>query len=174
MPLENFPYKEKDFSGSYTSLIAHFMCRLHLTSALIVEISGFKYAENFFYGKTYRVFRCRRSNGSRLIRGPNSNSFHMKQETLNTWRKYQSRRPKNMLREFGSCEDKSYTTVDLTCTDYSMYKHECIPNRVIRLGGTHHANHAHLFTVSFSFSRAHAIRPIMYMTHFDAIWLGIS
>lgn len=36
----------------------------------------------------------------------------------NTWRK-QYRRSKNMLKDFGSCEEKIYPTVDLSCADYS-------------------------------------------------------
>lgn len=54
---------------------------------------------------------------------PDNNMIDMIDEPpINKWRK-QHRRSKNMLKDFGSCEDKMYPTVDLTCTDYS----ECLP-----------------------------------------------
>ncbi|XP_025832340.1 atrial natriuretic peptide-converting enzyme-like [Agrilus planipennis] len=59
-------------------------------------------------------------NSSRLLNGSNLNS-ELVQENTALWWMHQNRRSKNLLREFSSCKG-SYTTVDLTCTNFRCGK----------------------------------------------------
>ncbi|XP_044256972.1 atrial natriuretic peptide-converting enzyme isoform X1 [Tribolium madens] len=62
------------------------------------------------------------SNGSRLLRGTDINISPPIQETTAIWRMNQNKRPKNMIREFGSCNGTTYPTVALNCTNYMCGK----------------------------------------------------
>ncbi|KAF5288658.1 hypothetical protein FQR65_LT11971 [Abscondita terminalis] len=62
------------------------------------------------------------SNGSRLLKGKDINISRPVQETIAIWRMHQNKRPKNMLREFGSCTGTAYPTVDLVCTNHMCGK----------------------------------------------------
>lgn len=66
----------------------------------------------------YKIHR-RNSNGSRLLRGTDINISPQIQETTAIWRMNQNKRPKNLIREFGSCNGTTYPTVALNCTNYS-------------------------------------------------------
>ncbi|KAG5864167.1 hypothetical protein JTB14_005533 [Gonioctena quinquepunctata] len=61
------------------------------------------------------------TNYSRLLRGVDiqSPTIH---DTTAIWRFNQHKRPKNLLREFASCTDKTYPTVDLSCMNYMCGK----------------------------------------------------
>lgn len=63
-------------------------------------------------------------NSSRLLAGTDIQSPPL-HETTAIWRMSQTQRPTNLLREFGSCNATSYTTVDLSCSDYSTFSN-CI------------------------------------------------
>ncbi|GJQ67502.1 SCRASP2 [Trypoxylus dichotomus] len=58
------------------------------------------------------------NNGSRLIKVSDSSVYYSMQETTQIWRNHQNKKPKNLLREFGSCRGKTYTAVEITCTNY--------------------------------------------------------
>ncbi|XP_031338612.1 atrial natriuretic peptide-converting enzyme-like isoform X2 [Photinus pyralis] len=62
------------------------------------------------------------ANGSRLFKGKDINVSRPVQETTAIWRMHQNKRPKNMLREFGSCSGTAYPTVDLICTNHMCGK----------------------------------------------------
>ncbi|KAK9758443.1 Fz domain [Popillia japonica] len=58
------------------------------------------------------------TNGSRLIKVTDTSVYSPVEETTTIWRNYQNKKPKNLLKEFGSCRGKSYSTVEITCTNY--------------------------------------------------------
>ncbi|CAH1153793.1 unnamed protein product, partial [Phaedon cochleariae] len=61
------------------------------------------------------------ANYSRLLRGVDikSPTIH---DTTAIWRFNQNKRPKNLIREFASCNEKDYPTVDLSCMHYKCGK----------------------------------------------------
>lgn len=71
---------------------------------------------------TYKP-NCRRSRGSRVLGSmePDRNTFDVLDMPPNGYRRRKYRRSKNMLKEFSSCDEKIYPTVDLTCGDYSKF-----------------------------------------------------
>lgn len=71
--------------------------------------------------RTITCFKSSTVNGSRLIKVTDTNIYSAVEETTTIWRMHQNKKPKNLLREFGSCRGKSYSTIEITCSNYGIW-----------------------------------------------------
>lgn len=76
----------------------------------------------------------RKVNGSRLVKVTDTSSYSTVEETTTIWRMHQNKRPRNLLKDFGSCRGKTYSTVEITCTNYGKTYRSMLGCEVIMFG----------------------------------------